>query len=89
MDTTKIVTNKPAMDAINAVVNKAINDAYHEGYSDAMGKGYENGIISVKHAIDWFHETYGTTYILVDSSSIEHLMNLYSDWKEKNNDKDN
>lgn len=46
---------------------------YVKGHDD----GFNIGIKYVKNAIEWFRNTYGTTYVLIDASSIDHLLKLF------------
>lgn len=66
----------------NEVYCKVHRAGYHMGWLD----GIKHGVDKVKTAMDWFKETYNTEYVLYDSDSITHLLNMYQDSLEDMHD---
>lgn len=62
----------------NEIYCKVHRAGYHMGWVD----GTEHGVNKVKAVMDWFKATYNTEYVLYDSDSITHLLDMYQDSRE-------
>ena len=72
-------TAKEVIEATALMSYKRGYDDCRKTHEDDYDDGVRRGIQHVKNAVEWFHDTYGTTYILIDASSIDHLLNLFEE----------
>ena len=64
----------------------AYNKGFDAGYKRAEEKdikmheySFDLGIRTVCRAAEWFHDTYGTEYIVYGEDSIKHLIDIYEE----------